>query len=226
MAEATHTINVQLSTAPTYECGAVLFSYLAFPEDAAEARRADVHAALCHLALRATGDEDTSWLWTPALIKPGYALMREDDVKRAVRTMDSRLRDRLGAAIVAKALLEELAPDQQPRLPPGVDRPSIAALNEYVMFRSRENSDHGDVRNFHTRVWRATLPVIHVAVALNVLFERTLAAGMGTLAVHDLVRSPEALAFLLQAATDLEHVILANPRFGISAKQLIRFRGS
>lgn len=224
MAKSGHPIEVHLLIVPTYESGAVLFSYLAFPEPEAEARRADVHAALCHLALRATGDEDSDWLWTPTPIKPGYALMREAEVQRATRTMDRRLRERLDAAIVAKPFLEEVAPGQQPRLPPGVDKPTLAALGKYVLFRSRATVDVSDVRNFHARVWQASLPVIHLAVALNVLFERTLAAGMGKLAVHDLIRSREAVEFLIRTATELEPIILANPRFGIGHNQLIRFR--
>jgi len=224
MTESGQTIGVRLSIAPTYESGAVLFSYLAFPEPEAVARRADVHAALCHLALRATGDEYPDWLWTPTPIKPGYALMREAEVQRATRTMDRRLRERLDAAIVAKPLLEEVAPDQPPRLPPGINKATLAALGEYMLFRNRATVDVSDVRNFHARVWQASLPVIHLAVALNVLFERTLAAGMGKLAVHDLVRSREAVEFLTRTATELEPIILANPRFGIGANQLVRFR--
>lgn len=217
-------VGVRLSGSPTYEAGALLFSYLAFPELEADARRAEVHAALCNLALRATGDDNESWLWTPTTMKPGYALMREPTVQRGVRTMDRRLRDRLDAAIVAKPLLEEAPSGQRPRFPPGVKALSLAALGGYVMFRNRDNHDQGDVRNFHSRVWQPSLPVIHLAVALNVLFERTLVSGMSKLAVHDLVRSSEAIEFLTHTATELEPMILANPRFGISADRLVRFR--
>lgn len=223
-AKSEHGVGVPLSSGAVYEAGAVLFSYLAFPEAGAEARRADVQAALYHLALRATGAEEPDWLWTPSLIKPGYALMRDAEVERATRTMDRRLRDRLDAAIVAKPLLEEVPPGGRPRLPPGVERPSIAALGEYVMFRSRENTDRGDPKNFHARTWQTGLPVIHLAVALNLLFERTLETGMGTLAVHDLVRSREAIEFLTRTAVNLESVILGNLHFGIAPDRLIRFR--
>lgn len=217
-------IRIPLSCAPAYEAGAVLFSYLAFPEPEAEAQRADVHAALCHLTLRATGDDDTDWLWAPTLIKPGYALMREAEVERATRSIDRRLADRLKASIVAKPFLEEVAQGQLPRLPPGVAKPTLAALGKYVLFRNRASVDVSDVRNFHARVWQASLPVIHLAVALNVLFERTLAISMGKLAIHDLVRSREAVEFLTQTATELEPIILSNPRFGIASDQLVRFR--
>lgn len=138
-------IGVPLSTGPTYEAGAVLFSYLAFPDEDAEARRADVHAALCHRALRAMGAEDQNWLWTPSSIKPGYALMRAAAVQRAVTPMDRRLVDRLKAALMAKPLLEEVAIDQHPRMPPGVQKPTLAALGRYILFRDRATVDVSDV---------------------------------------------------------------------------------
>ena len=224
MVASKNVIPIRVSVVSPYESGAVLFTYLAFPEPEADIRRADVYTALCNLALRTTGAEDESWLWTPTLIKPGYALMRETEVQRAVRTMDRRLQARLSAAIVAKALLEEVAPGQSPHLPPGVEKPTLAALGEYVLFRNRTSVDLSDVRNFHARVWQASLPVIHLAVALNVLFERTLAVGIGNLAVHDLVRSREVIEFLTRTATELEPIVLSNPQFGIGADQLVRFR--
>ena len=159
---------IRISNDPLYEAGAVLFSCLAFPEPEAEIRRLDAHTALCHLALRATAEADHDWLWTPTPIKPGYALMQQTEVQKAVRTMDRRLRERLDAAIVAKPFLQEVAPGQQTRLPPGVGKPTLAALGEYVLFRNRATVDVSDVRNFHGRVWQASLPVIHCRATIRV----------------------------------------------------------
>lgn len=82
MTKSAYTVGISLSTAAIYESGVALFSYLAFPEEDDGARRAGVHAALCNLALRATGNEDEKWLWTPSLMKPAYALMREASIQR------------------------------------------------------------------------------------------------------------------------------------------------
>jgi hypothetical protein len=217
-------INIPISSLPTYECGAILFSYLAFPEPDAEARRAQVHAALCHLGLQAIGQDDPDGRWLPQLIKPGYALLRESDVRAAVKTMDRRLRDRLDAAIVAKPFLEQTTTGLTPTLPPGVNQLSIEGMAKYVLFRAKSDTDRGDVKNFHARVWRQSLPVIHLAVALNTLFERTIPAGLGKLAIHDLIRSPEAIEFLVETAQPLEPIFPRISKFGLDEDTLIRFR--
>jgi len=217
-------INIPLSSLPMYECGAILFTYLAFPEPGAEEARGTAHAALCHLALRAISQDDPSGRWAPQIIKPGYALLTESDVRTALRTMDRRLSDRLKAAIVAKPFLEQATNGQAPRLPPGVDHLSIENMAEYLLFRAKENADVGDVKNFHARVWRASLPVIHLAVALNVLFECTKPAGLEKLAVHDLIRSPEAIEFLVETAQPLESIFPQITKLGISDDTLLRFR--
>ena len=110
-------INIPLSSFPMYACGAILFSYLAFPEPDAKESRAEVHAALCHVAIRAISQDEPDGQWSPEIIKPGYALLTESDVRTALRTVDRRLGDRLKAAIVAKLFLEQATTGQAPRPP-------------------------------------------------------------------------------------------------------------
>lgn len=217
-------ISICLSGLPHYECGALLFSYLAFPEPGAEDTRADVHASLCHLALKAITQDDPDGQWTPAVIKPGYALLSESKVRTSLRTMDRRLRDRLDAATVAKPFLEQATTGKTPRLPAGVDSLTLTSMAEYLMFRTKPNADGGDLKNFHARVWKPSLPVIHLAVALNVLFERTNEASLGTLAIHDLIRSPEVIRFLLETAEPLEPLFQEIAALGVPENTLVRFR--
>lgn len=111
-------INIPLSSLPMYECGAILFSYLAFRETDAEESRAEVQASPCHIAIRAISQDDPDGQWSPQIIKPGYALLTESDVRTALRTVDQRLGDRLKAAIVAKPFLEQATTGLAPHLPP------------------------------------------------------------------------------------------------------------
>jgi hypothetical protein len=83
-------IAIRLSSLPVYECGATLFTYLAFPEPGMDDRRAEAHAALCHLALRAMVQDDPAALWTPQLVKLGYALHTENQARLAAKTIDRR----------------------------------------------------------------------------------------------------------------------------------------
>lgn len=66
--------------------------------------------------------------------------------------------------------------------------------------------------------------MIHLAVALNVLFERTKPAGLEKLAVHDLIRSPEAIEFLVETAQPLGPTFPQITKLGISDDTLLRFR--
>jgi hypothetical protein len=51
-----------------------------------------------------------------------------------------------------------------------------------LLFRGKADHDRGDVKNFHARVWRPSLPVLHLAIALNLLFDHTRPAGLDKLA--------------------------------------------
>ena len=214
--ESPSAVGIPLSNLPHYECGAILFSRPAFPEPDADSDLARLHASLCHLALRAIADGDEQWRWSPQLIKPGYALLSESEVRTASRTVDRRLRDRLQAAIVAKPFLEQATTGQPPTLPSGVEKLSLNSMAKYLLFRGKSDHDYGDVRNLHARVWRPSLPVIRLAVALNVLFERTKPAGPDKLGIHDLIRSREAIEFLVETAQSLEGLVTQIPALGIS----------
>ena len=222
-------ISVCLSGLPTYEAGAVLFTYLAFPEpgDDAEDQRATVHAALCHLALHAISQEHDSASWAPQILKPNYALMTESEVRTALRTFDRRLHDRAQAALMVKPFLEEAVTGASPSLPAGVKRLSLAAMAEWLTLRGKDEAavwDRADTKNFLARVWRPSIPVLHIALGLNLLHERTHAAGIEKLAIHDLIRSPEAIAFILEQAIPLETLLPQIPHLGIPERELLRLR--
>ena len=216
-------IRIPVSSRPIYECGAMLFAYLASPAPDEDPQRADLDAALCHLALRAAANENEHQLWSPQQLKPGYALLSESEVRVATRTVNRRLHDRLQAAIIDKPFLEQAQTGQPPRLPPGGEKLSLANMAEYLLFRDKPDHDRGDVRNFHARIWRPSLPVLHLAIALNLLFERTRPVGLDKLAVHDLIRSREAIQFLVETAQSLETLLTQIPALGLNKTPLLPF---
>jgi hypothetical protein len=215
-------ISIPLSSLPPYECGAILFSYLAFPDPVADLQRSKAHAALCSLALRANAADDGTF--APHLVKPGYLLLREGDIRAALRSVDRRMKDRLSSAIIAKPFLEQATTGRPPRLPPEVSNLSLSTMAEYVMFHGKADHDRGDIKNFHARVLRPSLPVIHLAVALNLVFERTKPAGLMKFGIYDLIRSPEAIRFLIETAQPLEVIFMKISRLGIGKDTLLRFR--
>lgn len=160
-------IGLRLEGDHTYEAGAVLLSVLAWPEmigdDRAMGQR---HAALCQMYLAARSDADPGWANRPQLIKPLYFTQPERRVRRFDRELHGRLDDRMVAARVAIPFLR-VAAGQEANLPGHVKRLSLEQVTELVLpdRLTRER----DPKNFQTRVWRPSRPVIHIASAIAVI---------------------------------------------------------
>jgi hypothetical protein len=69
----------------------MLLALLAYPTDAGDVHRTPLHASLCSEYLRdryENADDEA----VPQLIKPIYALRKERDVKKDLKTIDRRFR--------------------------------------------------------------------------------------------------------------------------------------
>lgn len=218
--DATTLVEIQLSTLPAYECGAVLFSYLAFPGVDEDDRRRAVHRALCYRVLREMGEEDPCWAWSPQPIKPRYLLLSPDQVRGALRSFDRRPRDRMVAARMAIAFLPQLESGQPPMLPHSVQRRSLKQMAGLVL----EDVHMTDVGNVETRVWKPSRPVLHVAVALALLMDDLERAGATTLGPTLLCQSPEFIGQLAHDAERYRKMMISIPRFTPDAKSLIEFQ--
>lgn len=71
----------------------------------------------------------------------------------------------MAAARMAIAYLKEAATGQVPKLPPGIKRLSLNQLSEMVLKDTRERMPE----NVETRIWGESVPVIHIASAVEVL---------------------------------------------------------
>jgi hypothetical protein len=166
-----------------YEAGALVVTLLAYPEENEELRDR-VHTSLCACALRATGENDPEWANSPQTLKPIYLLQRERDINRGLRQLKRRLRDRMVAARMAYPFLQQASCGEVPKLPAGVKRLSINAMSELVL----EDAGQSDPENVETRVWKPSLPVIHLATAvhgfLHLLDDATGPPSLGSLILH------------------------------------------
>jgi hypothetical protein len=127
-----------------YEAGALLVTLLAYP-DASDKTQGNVHASLCTYALRIRSAIEPDWHNLPQPIKPLYALRSERDCNRDLRTLVRRWRDRMVAGRMGIAFLRE-------------------ALPELVL----DDTRFTDAHNVETRIWRPSLPVVHLASAIQV----------------------------------------------------------
>jgi len=158
---AVHLIDFRRIT--VYEAGASLISVLAYPGDREEELRASAHASLCHNALRVLCAIEPDWALSPQPIKPIYALRTLRELKQDLRTLQRRLRDRMAAGRMAIGLLQAAvaspATGHQARRP----RLSINQMARLVIDDTGEQIP----KNVETRIWRASLPVIHIAAAVQ-----------------------------------------------------------
>jgi hypothetical protein len=95
-------------------------------------------------------------------MKPIYAFRLQQDISRDLRTLDRRIRDRMIAGRMGIGFLKEAVTGQ---VPAGLKRLSINELAELV----RDDARYSEPENVETRIWRPSLPVIHLATALQVL---------------------------------------------------------
>jgi hypothetical protein len=147
-----------------YEAGASLISVLAYPGDSEEAKRAAVHASLCHHALRVVCEVAPDWALHPQPIKPLYALRTSDEVRQDLRTLQRRLRDRMVAGRMAIGFLKEAISG------PISERPRRVSINRMARL-VLEDTGQTDPDNVETRIWRPSLPVIHIASAVQLFLQ-------------------------------------------------------
>ena len=169
-----------------FELGAKLIALLGFPDAQEVDRRQRAFEALCARAVhaRCAADPGNSAAWRAQF--PAYAAIDKAEIRRRLRTLPRRLGDRMKAAQMALgyfdealrhmfAAIGEAYPDLKPDighielrptpLPDGMVRHSFNALIRYHFPHSNEDGWH----NREQRIWRASLTVIHLAVALHVL---------------------------------------------------------
>ena len=195
----------------TYEAGAVLVTVLAYPSGNEEGKRPALHQALCALVLRARYETDPNWGNSPQLIKPIYALCPESQISKSLKTLKRRLRDRMIAGRMAAAFLQEIFMGKVPKLPDGVRRLSVNQMAELVL----EDAGQTDSENVETRIWRPSLPVIHLAAACQVLIQQT-EREMG-LVIHigNLLQNREVIEHVIRTAEEFRQLLAKSPRLRV-----------
>ena len=211
---------VDLAGPQLFEVSALLISNLAWPGPHEAAGRERLYLSLCAWFIRDQAARDPQWAGRPQLIRPDYACRAEAYIKRDVRTLDRRLRDRVTAGRMAIAFLKEAESGALPKLPSGAARLSIKQLAASV------HVDLGfrDAENVPTRVWRPSLPVIHLCAAWAVTARDVWnATGGEDVMLDEVMRQPTFLASLIHRA-ELYEPLLEASRLKISPDALIRFR--
>jgi hypothetical protein len=184
-----------------FECGAALLALLAFPSST-DAERAEIAASLCSAHLRAKFKEAGN---PEELVKAKYAFRDEATIRKDLKKLDRLVRDRMVAAHVAIAFLQN-AIGHRPNLPREVKRLSLNQLSEFAMRQAKQSIPE----NFETRIWRATLPVIHLAAAVAVTISDRERMGGERTSYGDMITNVEFLFDVLKYTKEHEIIIKTN----------------
>jgi hypothetical protein len=184
-----------------FECGAALLALLAFPSST-DAERAEIAASLCSAHLRAKFKEAGN---PEELVKAKYAFRDEATIRKDLKKLDRLVRDRMVAAHVAIAFLQN-AIGHRPNLPREVKRLSLNQLSEFAMRQAKQSIPE----NFETRIWRATLPVIHLAAAVAVTISDRERMGEERTSYGDMITNVEFLFDVLKYTKEHEIIIKTN----------------
>jgi hypothetical protein len=198
-----------------YEAGAMLVTLLAYPVESDEIR-SRVHASLCTHALRVKCLIEPDWATSAQSIKPLYALRGQPDINRDLLTIERRLRDRAAAGRMAIAFLKEAVTGE---IPAAIKRLSLNQLAELVL----EDTGCTDADNVETRIWRPSLPVIHLASAVQVLLS-VAEPEVGPIGLEALLLSRKVIELVIRAAEYHETVIAQSRRLRVNFERLIRIR--
>lgn len=202
-----------------YEAGAMFVTWLAYPGDSEDDTRSRVHASLCNHALRVKCAIEPDWALSPQRIKPIYALRCERDIKRDLRTLARRLRDRMVAGRMAMAFLKEALGGEVFKLPANLPRLSINQMARRVL----DDTGSADPANVETRIWRPSLPVIHLAAAVQVWLQ-VAETEKRPVGLETLLLSRQLIEALVRAAERHELILAQSGRRRIDLDRLVKLR--
>lgn len=206
-----------------YECAAALLALLAYPHPAADtSERPAFHAALCRAALLGCAADDPDWLWHSQPIKPGYLLLEEATADRGLAQGQKRLDERLIAARMALPFLQQASTGQPPKLPKALPRWSLNGMADLVLDQARQSDPH----NLEARVFRPSLPVIHLAAALLIASDGLEAPLGHRLSAWHLFYDRELtiVRWLVDAAQQYEALLPRMRHFRVPPEAVIRLR--
>src|SRR4029077_18157865 len=201
-----------------YEAGAWLITILAYP-DADDETQGHVHASLCTHALRVRSEIEPDWAIRPQATKPINCLRSPHDCNRALPTLERRMRDRMVAGRMAIAFLKEALPGHPLILPPGMKRLSINQLTELVL----DDTQFTDSDNVETRIWRPSLPVIHLCSAVQIFLSQ-LEPEIGPVASEALLLDRNAIELVIRTAEYHETVLAQSWHLRIDPAKMIGIR--
>lgn len=200
-----------------FEIGASIFAVLAFPNLVEAGMMRSASEALCADTLRVTCLAEPHRVEELRRLYPGYAAIDERESRRRLRTFKRRLNDRMVAARMSMGFFYEAFATAPATLPSEMKRHSLNQLSELVLKESRQSNPD----NVEKRIWRGSLPVIHIAAAYQWMMRYC--EDKGAAFTMDLQNLEEHRRILALSEIH-EEIVLTDRRFGVKADNLVRLR--
>ena len=201
------------------ECGPAFVAILAHPKVTIDdLTRSNLHASLCNLFYRSRAELDENWAKTPQSIKPIYAFRNPKSIERDLRKLKRLLRDRMIAAKMGMAYLQELELGPSFKLPNCMARLSLNELSFHVM----SDLETEEPCNIETRIWRESLPVIHLATATALVIDQLEKKGVANTSIGHLITYPELVKKIIDISHGHASMLLKSTKLSIKPESLIQ----
>jgi len=206
-----------------YEAGAFLLALLAYPEhgSAVDENRGALHRSLCALALHQRRQKDPAWAAEPQPIRPVYACCHPRSIARDCRTLIRRLRDRLAAGWMLQAFLCETLRQAPPPSLRGMPSLSLGRLSEAL---ASEGIGINNADSVEARVWRPSVPVVHLAAATGIVARNASAGSLLPSLPESFLTSRSFIESVVQSSANLAALVPHVTRLRLSPAELIQVR--
>jgi hypothetical protein len=205
-----------------FAAGAKLLSCLVHPKTGPqeEQERLKIERAIGFEALKRSG-KLKHWRGLQIAVPPHYISQPELERARALRKVDTELKRRRVAARIAMPLLVQFAVERPLNLEAEGRTVSlkIKALSELY----QRDAGESEATNVQTRAWRPSFPVLHMAIALEILVSLARERGY-PLSVFEHTLFPGFAKCMLAVAQEAATLIVQIPELQGAATQLVSFR--
>jgi len=218
------TININQSTASTFEAGAVFLATLAHPGISEERIRQRFFAVLCREAIKQRAAEDEEWASAPQPFRPAYSTIGDETAADAMKAGFTQLDRRF---VAAERLFMPFAKQHVVGRPITVGGFAVNVNNMANLALGDLNLGAGSIGYVKSQVFKPSRPVLHAAAAL-VYFQKThTAIDPGDIA-RVMLYDAEALARVVQIAEEYRQLLpllndTMSPRNPILEAETVQF---
>ena len=163
-----NTYYLDLTSNRAFEVGSFLLALMCYPDATNSKKQIDLSIFLYALMVRDRCARDPAWGSEDQILRPDYLFIDEGTAKSKVDTVRLRMERRVAAGRMVGPYLYRALYGETPELPPDMKKLSIEALAEHLA----PSLDVSDPTHIVRKVWRDSLPIMHLCAAASDLLDR------------------------------------------------------